>query len=126
MSQWFVRQEDVEIGPLDGPGLLDMIRAGTVQLNTLVRKNDSAWFEAGTVGGLFDAASESTKEFYCPQCSTRVDKPPCVCPHCEVRLTYARAKVVAHKIAGFEPKPKPKRSDSVSRWLQRMQTPRND
>ncbi len=123
MAEWFVRQQDVEIGPLTGENLLDLIREGTVQLDTLVRKDDSAWFEAGTVGGLFAAASESTTEYYCPECRARVPKPPCVCPACEIQLSYARAKLVEHKIAGYTPKPKPKRSDSMNRWLQRMQTP---
>lgn len=126
MSEWFVRQEDVEIGPVDGRSLLEMIRGGTVQTDTLVRKNDSAWFQAGSVGGLFEAAAESSTEYFCPECSSKVPKPPCLCPHCQIQLSYARAKVTEHKIAGYQPKPKPQRSNSVQKWLQRMQTPRQD
>ncbi|QEG39823.1 DUF4339 domain-containing protein [Roseimaritima ulvae] len=124
MSEWFIRQEDVEIGPVDGRSLLDMIRGGSVTTDTLVRKNDSAWFQAGAVGGLFEAAAESTTEYFCPDCSSKVVKPPCICPHCGIQLSYARAKVSEHKIQGFQPKPKPKRSNSVQKWLQRVQTPR--
>ncbi|WP_153556551.1 DUF4339 domain-containing protein [Roseimaritima sediminicola] len=124
MSEWFVRQNETEIGPVDGSGLLDMIREGAVKQDTLVRKNDSAWFEARSVGGLFEAASKSSTNYYCPECNAAVRKPPCVCPGCRIQLNYARAKVVENKIDGYEPAAKPKRSASVQNWLRRVQTRR--
>ncbi len=126
MSQWYVRNGDLDIGPLTGSELLGLIRQGAVKRDTPVRKNDSAWFAASDVGGLFDAASQDTYEYFCQECGTKVEKPPSVCPYCEIPITRAVAKRIQHKIDGHKPAAKPKRTASMNRWLQKIQTPRND
>ena len=44
------------MGPMSPQELLEMVRVGDVTGTTLVRKNDSKWFRADSVGGLFEAA----------------------------------------------------------------------
>lgn len=124
MPQWFVRQMEVEVGPLSSSELLGLVRQGSVVAETLVRKDDSAWFEARTVGGLFDAAARPSVEYSCPDCGTRVTKPPCYCPRCKVHLRYARPKVIEHTAAvdGVQPR---QRSESMLRWLKQMKAQRD-
>ncbi|QDS96598.1 hypothetical protein FF011L_54100 [Roseimaritima multifibrata] len=125
MSEWFIQQAETELGPISSTALLDRIRDGSICQSTMVRKNDSAWFQAGSVGGLFEAAAQSTTEYFCPQCKSKVRKPPCFCPKCKVELKYARPKVTEHPIPGMKrsEKPKPQKSASVGRWLQRIKSP---
>lgn len=126
MSSWYVRRGEVDVGPLTGEELLDLIREGSVRPETPVRKNDSAWFEAMSVGGLFEAAAKPTYEYYCPECGKQVDKPPSVCGYCEIRVSYARPKKIEHRIAGYTPeRAEPTRSASKNNWLQRVQAPRD-
>lgn len=83
MSEWFIQHdEETEIGPLLPSELLDLIRKGVVIEDTLCRKNDSPWFRAAEVGGLFRAAA-GTVGYVCPNCNRSVSEPPTYCKGCE-------------------------------------------
>ena len=55
-SKWYCDIRGKKVGPLSPQELLELIRVGDVTATTMVRKNDSKWFRADSVGGLFEAA----------------------------------------------------------------------
>ncbi len=55
-SKWYCDVRGKKIGPMSPSELLELIRSGDVTATTMVRKNDSRWFRADSVGGLFEAA----------------------------------------------------------------------
>jgi len=55
-TQWFCKLKDGVRGPISGAELKEKVRDGEVSGVTLVRKDDSRWFPAKEVVGLFDAA----------------------------------------------------------------------
>ena len=55
-SKWYCDVRGKKIGPIPPSELLELIRSGDVTATTMVRKNDSRWFRADSVGGLFEAA----------------------------------------------------------------------
>jgi hypothetical protein len=55
-SKWFCDLRGKVLGPMSPQELLEMVRVGDVTPTTPVRKNDSKWFRADTVGGLFESA----------------------------------------------------------------------
>ena len=55
-SEWYCDLRGKKVGPLTPQELLEMVRLGDVTATTMVRKNDSKWFRADEVGGLFEAA----------------------------------------------------------------------
>jgi hypothetical protein len=55
-SKWYCDVRGKKIGPISPSELLELIRSGDVTATTMVRKNDSRWFRADSVGGLFEAA----------------------------------------------------------------------
>ncbi|TWU05602.1 GYF domain-containing protein [Stieleria varia] len=111
MTSWFVQRMDgnyqTEVGPLRPAELLAMVRSGEVTPGSFVRKDDSAWFEASKVGGLFEAAERPTVHYYCPQCETEVKEPPVTCPKCLRDIRKAHEVLTENKIAT-------KRSDQAS------------
>lgn len=99
MAVWFVQRENDEIGPLRPAELLALVRDGSVQSNTQLRKDDSSWFAASEVGGLFEAARRPTIEHFCPHChNVRVSSPPTTCPKCDQTLTKTRQKIIEHSL----------------------------
>ncbi|MEM1225248.1 MAG: GYF domain-containing protein [Planctomycetota bacterium] len=123
MTAWFVQQNDeTELGPLKPADLLELVRSGKVLAETMLKKDDSAWFPASDVGGLFEAARRPTIEYYCIDCGAQVKQPPTHCPHCIKDIQKARTHIVEHSV-GSEPTAKssePKGpSDSAKRWLNR-------
>lgn len=126
MAQWFVQRMDgdiqTEIGPLRPAELLTLVRKGDVTPDSYVRKDDSAWFEARNVGGLFEAAARPTVHYYCPQCQTEVTKPPVTCPKCLRDIRQAHEVSTENKISGphqVAPPPDPTAKRSVQSWLSR-------
>jgi hypothetical protein len=83
-----------EVGPLRPSELLSMVRKGEINPETKLRKDDSAWFPAGDVGGLFEAASRKEVQYFCPACDRRVTQPPVTCPNCLRDLGRNDARVV--------------------------------
>ena len=98
MAVWFVQGEDADVGPLKPAELLSLVREGTVEAETMIRKDDSKWFAAKTVGGLFEAARRPTIEHFCPHCETRVEAPPTTCPKCDQALLKTRTRITEHSI----------------------------
>ena len=75
-----------------------MVRRGTVTRETKVRKDDSSWFPACDVGGLFEAAVRPTIILHCPGCQAVVPEPPCMCPNCGRQLEVAKREVIQNRI----------------------------
>jgi hypothetical protein len=98
MSQWFVQNEVEVLGPFTPQELLGMVRRGTVTRDTKVRKDDSPWFVAGEVGGLFEAAVKPTIVLHCPGCNAVVAEPPCMCGNCGRQLEVAKREVIQNRI----------------------------
>jgi hypothetical protein len=71
-----------------------MVRKGEIKPETMLRKDDSAWFPAGDVGGLFEAASRGELQYFCPACDRRISQPPITCPNCLRDLGRNEARVV--------------------------------
>ncbi|MEZ6090404.1 MAG: DUF4339 domain-containing protein [Pirellulaceae bacterium] len=83
MSEWFIQHdEETEIGPLRPSELLDLVRKGIVTPETLCRKEDSPWYRAQDVGGLFKAAESQVVGSRCPFCQKRISTPPTYCKGC--------------------------------------------
>ncbi|TWT76698.1 hypothetical protein CA13_71950 [Planctomycetes bacterium CA13] len=101
MAEWYIQQSDAveDIGPLRPSDLLKMVRGGEVTPETRIRKDDSAWFNASEVGGLFEAAMRPTIEYFCPQCERPVHEPPVVCPNCGREIHRALTKITENTIA---------------------------
>ena len=101
MSQWFIQQLEgniqTEVGPLRPAELLALVRKGAVKPDTRLRKNDSAWFPASEVGGLFEAAVKEEVQYFCPGCNHRVSKPPVTCKNCLRDLGRNEAREVVPK-----------------------------
>ncbi len=102
MAEWYIQRKSIEsedIGPLRPNELLKMVRDGDVIADTLVRKDDSAWFPASSVGGLFEAAMRPTIEYFCPQCERAIGEPPILCPNCGREVRKALTKITENSIA---------------------------
>lgn len=131
MADWYVQRPDSELGPLRPAELLDLVRNGTVIEETQVRKDDSSWFAAREVGGLFEAARRPTIEHYCPQCNARVAAPPTSCPKCDAALVNTKKRIIEHSVgrnsssssSSFKPSGP---AESAKRWLQRKINRKDD
>lgn len=122
MAEWFVQGKDADLGPLRPADLLELVRDGSVVETTQLRKDDSAWFSAEEVGGLFEAARRPTTEHYCPHCAVRVPPPPTMCPKCDRNLVKTDKRIIEHSIgkkssSGGSLSAGP--AASAKRWLQR-------
>ncbi|KAA5543235.1 DUF4339 domain-containing protein [Roseiconus nitratireducens] len=128
MSQWFLQRREgnvqTEVGPLSPHELLGLVRKGEIKPDTRLRKNDSAWFPANEVGGLFEAASRKEIQYFCPGCSRRVVKPPVVCPNCLREIPRGGAREIQPESSVAVPQPEnPAHADegkrSVQSWLKK-------
>ena len=130
MTQWFIKRSDDggEEGPLRPAQLLLRVRAGEVTRTTQIRKNDSNWFEADQVGGLFEAALRPTIDYLCPNCESDINEPPTQCPQCGREIYRAVERITENSIAtpasthgriGSAKK-------SVSEWLRRKGVDRSE
>ena len=118
MNEWYVRREDEsEWGPLRPSELLSHVRTGEVSEETLIRKNDSAWFEAAKVGGLFEAAAKRPTRHHCPFCNHVIPPPPVTCVHCSMDVRNSVQREVP------EEEEEPDRSNTATRsikgWLKK-------
>lgn len=123
MAVWFVQRENDEIGPLRPAELLLLVREGSVQPETKLRKDDSPWFRASEVGGLFEAARRPTIEHFCTHCdNVRVAAPPSTCPKCDRNLTKTRQKITEHSVGSGKAETRQTPSGpaaSARHWLQK-------
>ena len=122
MTDWYVQQpnpdlEEEFIGPLRPSELLKMVREGAVGPEHLLRKDDSAWFEAREVGGLFEAAMRPTIRMFCPQCNTQIAEVPITCPKCGVEVQKAHEEITENTIVN--PAINSQAGRSVQKWLQK-------
>ncbi len=83
MADWFYRVGDRSFGPISNTELLDLVRVGTVDGDTQVRKDDSNWVLAHSVGGLLDAARRDETATVCPYCGEPIAQPPTRCDNCQ-------------------------------------------
>ncbi len=104
MAQWFIYVSDYEVlGPLTPSELLNKVRRGEVVAETPLRKDDSAWFRAKDVGGLFDAATKPTIVWRCPGCHSKLSSaPPCVCMQCGRELVVALQERTENRVSSPE------------------------
>jgi len=98
MPQWFMQSAAEELGPFSPSQVLEMVRRGEITRDTKLKKDDSAWFPAGEIGGLFEAAVRPTVRYLCPVCRSEVKIPPCQCAHCGRDIDVAHRQVIEHKI----------------------------
>ena len=61
-TQWFCELMGKVVGPLTAAELLTKVRKGEIADNTPIRKNDSRWYPAVEVNGLFEAAFRDDPE----------------------------------------------------------------
>ncbi len=122
MSQWFIQQDAnrEDLGPYRPSELLDLVRNGEVTKETLLRKDNSAWFAAGDVGGLFEAALRPTIQYFCPQCESEVSEPPVTCLRCGREIRRGITRITEHSIAQRTDYPvNGSSAGGVKRWLQK-------
>lgn len=101
MTKWFIQTDDEheDLGPFPPSELLEMVRNGEVTRETKLRKDDqSAWFTASDVGGLFEAAMRPTIAYCCPQCEAEVGEPPVVCHQCGREIDQAVTTITENTI----------------------------
>ena len=100
MTKWFVQQDESQedLGPLRPSELLEMVRGGKVTSESMLRKDDSNWFLASNVGGLFEAAMRPTIRYFCPQCETEVKEPPVNCHECGREIQQALTQITENSI----------------------------
>ena len=128
VTSWYIHSgEDFEdLGPYHPSELLQKVRAGEVTPETKLRKGDSAWFVAGEVGGLFEAAMRPTIEYFCPQCETAVSTPPVVCPTCGREIHQAVTKITENSIVDpADDSLSNQAGRSVQHWLRKKKVKRN-
>ncbi|EMI17748.1 hypothetical protein RMSM_05326 [Rhodopirellula maiorica SM1] len=120
MAEWYIQQLNApeDLGPLRPSDLLKKVRSGDVKPDTLIRKDDSAWFHASEVGGLFEAAMRPTIEYFCPQCNHPVTEPPVMCSHCGREIRKARTQITENTISNGTRLPE-QPGRSVQSWLKR-------
>ncbi len=128
MAQWFYREDGKDVGPFSATDLLKLVREETINASTLVRKDESAWFPAAQVGGLFEAAVKPSVEYTCPTCGQDVPKPPTYCRKCRQALQYARPRITENTITGYEPPKKEQDSiaDTWKQWVRRLKVQRDE
>ena len=122
VTNWFIQTDEEleDLGPYRPSELLNKVRAGEVTRETMVRKDDSAWFAAGEVGGLFEAAMRPTIEYFCPQCETSVSEPPVVCHKCGREIRQALTKITENTIINPEDQSMAEQAGrSVQNWLRK-------
>lgn len=88
-TEWYYRVMNDVVGPLSSRNLLDVVRAGQIKHDTLIRKDDSQWVPASQVSGLLDAADQSASRRICPYCGHTVASPPTTCEGCNRKLVLS-------------------------------------
>lgn len=127
MAQWYVQKPSEDptqinemVGPLKPADLLKMVREGEVVPESLLRKDDSAWFEAREVGGLFEAAMRPTIKYFCPQCGQEIIEPPVKCHKCGHEVHKAREEITENTITNrTDQSLTSQASKSMQNWLKK-------
>lgn len=127
MTQWFLLGPP-EQGPFSPKQVLEMVRNGEISRETKLRKDDSAWFAAGEIGGLFEAAVRPTIRYRCPSCREEVRANVHHCSRCGSLFDDPLREVTEHRIRGgqaAEGADRPGQADggrgsSMQSWLNRL------
>lgn len=129
MTNWFVQQGGTgeDVGPLRPSELLEKVRRGEVTRTSRVRKDNSAWFSAEQVGGLFEAAMRPTIEFFCPQCRAEVPEPPTVCKRCDTEIQKAVTRITENSIVSASDQSLSSQAgQSMKNWLLKKRIVKDD
>ncbi len=129
MTKWFIQRDNSseDLGPYRPSELLELVRSGEVTPETMVRKDNSPWFVAAQVGGLFEAAMRPTIRYFCPQCETEVSEPPVTCPRCDRDINKARTQITENTIVNRSDQSLTEQAgNSVKNWLNRKKLSRDD
>ena len=128
MTKWFIQRagSSEDLGPYRPSELLEMVRSGEVTSETMLRKDDSNWFAAADVGGLFEAAMRPTIRYFCPQCQTEISEPPVMCPKCDMNVIRAKTQIKENTIVSRTAHgTHDSTSNSVKNWLNRKKLGRD-
>jgi hypothetical protein len=128
VTKWFIQRagSSEDLGPYRPSELLELVRSGEVTSETMLRKDDSKWFAAADVGGLFEAAMRPTIRYFCPQCSTEVSEPPVTCPKCDLNIIRAKTQIKENTIVNRNDRGShDSTSSSVKSWLHRKKLGRD-
>ncbi|WP_146043121.1 GYF domain-containing protein [Rhodopirellula sp. MGV] len=128
MALWFLQRLEgnvkSEVGPMQPRELLALVRRGEIKPETMLRKDDSAWFPASEVGGLFEAAYRPEINYYCPSCGKQISQPPVTCANCLHDVGAKEAREVKQAIKAIPSDPKVAKQSSaddgqrsVQSWL---------
>ena len=125
MTNWFIqRAENDDLGPYRPSELLDLVRSGDVTPETMLRKDDSGYFAASDVGGLFEAAMRPTIRYFCPQCENEVSEPPVRCPKCDREIRRALTQITENTIVNRTDGSSGV-SNSMKNWLKKKRINKN-
>lgn len=123
MAQWFL-QGPPEQGPLSPQQVLTLVRSGEITRQTKLRKDDSAWFAAGDIGGLFESALKPTIRYRCPSCKAEVRSDVHHCSRCGSLFDLALRDVTEHSVrahtAAADRENGGSRSSSMQNWLNKL------
>jgi hypothetical protein len=61
-TEWYCDLMGRIVGPLTAQELLHKVRRGEITGGTLIRKDDSRWYPAAEVSGLFEAAFQDAQQ----------------------------------------------------------------
>jgi hypothetical protein len=129
VTKWFIQRADSaeDLGPFRPSELLELVRSGEVTSETMLRKDNSPWFAAADVGGLFEAAMRPTIRYFCPQCNAEVSEPPVTCPKCDRDIRRAKTQIIENTIVNRREQSMTEQAgSSVKKWLQRKKLSRED
>lgn len=122
VADWFVQISGTgdEAGPYRPSELLELVRNGEVTPESMLRKDNSSWFAAADVGGLFEAAMRPTIRHFCPNCQHEINEPPVTCPKCDTNVVRAQTEIIENSIASpHSQQQSDKTASSVKDWLSR-------
>lgn len=128
MTKWFIQRagSSEDLGPYRPSELLEMVRSGEVTSETMLRKDNSKWFAAADVGGLFEAAMRPTIRYFCPHCHTEINEPPVMCPKCDANVVRAKTLIKENTIVSrTDHGTHEATSNSVKNWLNRKKLGRD-
>ena len=128
MTQWFYRTntsvktsvKSDDHGPVSAQELLQLIRDGVINEDTLIRKDDSNWVLSTEVNGLWAAAGRPIAAFECPYCNKPIPKPPVQCGGCHQQVLHAVGHLVPPTAIGSKNANNP--VSQVRKWF----NPRRD
>ncbi len=118
-TEWYYQERGQTLGPLTPKQLLEKVKEGEVMPQTLVRKDDSQWVEAGEVGGLTDAATKN-RVYSCPFCGAPLKRPPSTCRGCTRWIEFSDDYRDPTEEAEVAAQSTPKVVQKVANWVRSL------